>query len=180
MREKILINKKIFFDELKKSNNDDIESFVQLGLKYMNEIGRTDEGMGYIEKYRHIWSKECDDPDEYFLRSIVKKIGENERWLIQLKSEGAIIGFVHAKIDRDEKIGTGYIMEFYISENHRMYGYGNALYKYIEDIFKSKEVESVWLEAHNESSIRYWKHLGFLEVENNHPEITELSKSIVI
>ncbi len=175
-----MIKNKINFEELKKNSSNDIESFIQLGLGYLRELGHTKEQMESNEKYRHIWSKDCDDPDEYYLRSIIKKVGEKDRWLIQLKSAGKIIGFVHGKIDKDEKVDRGYVMEFYISDSQRLNGYGKALYQFIEDIFKERQVESVWLEARTESAIGYWKHLGFCEVENNSSVKKELSKPIII
>ncbi|MEM1551683.1 MAG: GNAT family N-acetyltransferase [Candidatus Bathyarchaeia archaeon] len=56
---------------------------------------------------------------ERFIESILSKQGEADRWLLLLKDENEPAGFAHFKIDKDERLGWGFILEFYISPAKR-------------------------------------------------------------
>jgi len=119
-----------------------------------------------IEAFRRMvlnYTRELSDPvphPEEFARSMIELQGQADRWLLTLRIENEYGGFVHAKIDRDERQGWGYILEFYIVPHGRRCGFGRALYKYIASIFRRKGVERVWLVS-NPPAEEFWQALGF-------------------
>lgn len=107
---------------------------------------------------------------EKFLNSILNKQGENNRWLTLLKVDTVPVGFVHAKIDKDERIGWGYIMEFYISGTCRRMGLGRTLYNFIKQEFINYEAKNVWLTADKVTGEPFPFSIGFAdtgELEND-------------
>jgi len=124
-------------------STDIVSAFMQIGGAYLQEMGR-------------------DTPDtaEKFLLSILRKQGESDRWLVMLEHDGCFIGFVHAKIDREERPGWGYIMEFYIIPEHRRRGWGRRMFNHIAALLQRREVSSVWLTSHRMSE-SFWTSLGF-------------------
>lgn len=141
------------FITINKGNPSNCSDFLSLGYEYMKEVA-SDYPLEVHEK---------------FLNSILNKQGENERWLIMLKSSAKAIGFVHAKIDQDERVGLGYILEFYIIPDFRRKGFGIKLYSFIKHEFLSCEVKDVWLTADKINGEPFWFSIGFKdtgEVEN--------------
>ena len=134
---------RICIRQLDQHDVGDVQSFLELGLAYLAEIDDTPEEVNKI-----------------FLRSIVSKDFENDRWLLLLLKGDLHLGFVHAKIDIQERPGWGYILEFYIVPKMRRKGYGSMLHSKIVDIFVQKELKNVWLTA-NPKSESFWRSVGF-------------------
>lgn len=95
-----------------------------------------------------------------FRQSMLDRQREPDRWLILLRHEGNAIGFVHAKIDRDERPGWGYILEFYVVPEMRRTGMGRLLYGHIAEIFRARAISQVWLSSHPKAEI-FWQSVGF-------------------
>lgn len=98
---------------------------------------------------------------ERFIESILSKQGEADRWLLLLKHENEPAGFAHFKIDKDERLGWGFVLEFYISPAKRKMGLGRNFYHIIEGTLKTKGVKNIWLLA-DQSSEAFWRSLGFM------------------
>jgi len=96
---------------------------------------------------------------EKFLQSILARQGELDRWLFLLKHKNEYVGFAHVKIDKDERPGWGFILEFYIVPAKRKMGMGRRFYNLIEDMLKSRGVKNIWLLA--TMAIPFWRSLGF-------------------
>lgn len=135
------------------NNPDKCLDFMRLGYEYMKEIA----------------SDYSLQVHENFLNSIINKQNENNRWLVLLKIDNISAGFVHAKIDKEERIDWGYIMEFYICPYYRRNGFGTNLYEFIKQKFISYDIKDVWLTANKVSGEPFWCSLGFIdtgEMEN--------------
>ncbi len=102
------------------------------------------------------------DERERFLQSILARQGESDRWLLLLKHHNEYLGLVHMKIDKEERPGWGFILEFYIVPNKRRSGWGLRLFKLCVEILKERNVEDVWLLT-DQAAERFWRSLGFGE-----------------
>jgi GNAT superfamily N-acetyltransferase len=153
--------KQIEFVLVNRNNPDNCLDFMRLGYEYMRETA-SDYPLQIHEK---------------FLNSILNKQSENNRWLILLKVDTVSVGFVHAKIDKDEKVDWGYIMEFYINPSYRRNGLGTYLYNFIKQKFISCEIKNIWLAADKTTGEPFWFSIGFMdtgELENEH-KVLEVS-----
>jgi Predicted acetyltransferase len=145
--------KQIEFVLVNKSNPDNCLDFMSLGYAYMKET---------VAEYSL-------QIHEKFLNSILNKQGESNRWLILLKVDTVSVGFVHAKIDKDERVDWGYIMEFYITPSYRRRGIGTALNNYMKQKFVSCGIKNIWLSADKITGEPFWFSIGFMdtgELEN--------------
>lgn len=97
---------------------------------------------------------------ERFLQSILARQEEPDRWLLLLKHRNRYVGFTHAKLDRDERIGWGFILEFYITPTRRRLGLGRTLFNIITEMLRARGAKDVWLLA-DSSSEPFWRALGF-------------------
>lgn len=97
---------------------------------------------------------------ESFLQSILARQGEPDRFLVLLKHKNEYAGFAHVKIDRDERIGWGFILEFYIVPTKRKIGLGRTFFNVITEMLQVRGVKDVWLLA-DSSSEPFWRALGF-------------------
>ena len=82
------------------------------------------------------------------------------------------------KIDKDERPGWGFILEFYIVPAKRKMELGRGFYSLIEDMLKSRGVKNVWLLA--TKAIPFWRSLGFKLTEEIDKETGQniLTKSL--
>ena len=122
---------------------DTVSAFLDLGRAYSSELDSTPNSV-----------------NEKFLQSILARQGEPYRWLQLLKYEGDCIGFVHAKIDHDDRPGWGYILEFYIVPSKRRSGWGRELFNHIVGILRQEGIREVWLTS-NADAQAFWCSLGF-------------------
>ena len=102
------------------------------------------------------------DERERFLKSILARQGERDRWLLLLRSGDEYIGLVHMKIDREERPGWGFILEFYIVPDKRRLGWGTRLFNLVVAILKDRHVKNIWLLT-NQRAKPFWLSLGFKE-----------------
>jgi len=117
-----------------------VSAFLSLGRDYLKEL--------------HVEER------ERFLQSILTRQGETDRWLLLLKYENKYAGFTHVKIDNDERIGWGFILEFYIVPTKRKMGLGRTFFNLIADMLHAKRVKDIWLLA-DSASEPFWRTLGF-------------------
>jgi len=102
------------------------------------------------------------DDRERFLQSILARRKEPDRWLLLLKRKGEYSGLIHMKIDKDERSGWGFILEFYIVPSKRRLGWGRRLFNLSLEILRVQDVEDVWLLT-DQASEKFWRSLGFEE-----------------
>jgi len=123
-----------------KKNPSTVSAFLSLGRDYLKDLP--------VEER------------ESFLQSILARQGEKDRWLLLLKCENKYIGFAHVKIDKDERVGWGVILEFYIMPTKRKMGLGRTLFNLISDVLQAKGVKDIWLLA-DSASAPFWCTFGF-------------------
>ena len=99
---------------------------------------------------------------EKFMQSILARQGEPDRWLLLLEYRDEYIGFVHMKINDDERPGWGFILEFYIVPNKRRLGWGRRLFNLIVKILQARDVDHIWLWSDPDAE-PFWYSLGFRE-----------------
>lgn len=102
------------------------------------------------------------DERESFLQSILARQGKPDRWLLLFRYGNEYLGFVHMKIDRDERPSWGFILEFYIVPNKRNLGWGRKLFYLITEILQTRNVKNVWLLT-DPAAKKFWFKLGFKE-----------------
>ena len=122
-----------------KDEAEKVSTFIRLGRDYFKDLD-------FEERER-------------FLQSILSRLGEPDRWLFLLKYKNEYVGLAHVKIDKDERPGWGFILEFYIIPSKRRMGLGRKFFSLIEDLLRSKGVKDVWLLA--TEAIPFWCSLGF-------------------
>lgn len=132
---------------ISRQNSNHCEEFLNLGYAYMKEVAP--------DKSLEIHNK--------FLNSILNRQSETERWLVGIKINAYMVGFAHLKVDRSERVGWGYIMEFYIVPDFRRKGLGRMLYGFIEEEFKKCGIHNIWLNANRENGEPFWCSLGFMD-----------------
>lgn len=66
------------------------------------------------------------------------------------------------KIDKEERFGWGFILEFYIVPCKRGLGWGRKLFNLVLKVLLARGVKRIWLLA-NPASERFWCKLGFEE-----------------
>jgi GNAT superfamily N-acetyltransferase len=125
-----------------KNRQDIVSAFLKLGREYLKEFGMPNEER------------------ERFLQSILERQGETDRWLLLLKHKNKYVGFTHVKIDKDQRIGWGFILEFYIIPTKRRLGLGRWLFNAVANLLRKRGVEDVWLLADSSSEL-FWRALGF-------------------
>ena len=130
-------------------------AFVELGNAYLSEIDSTPVPV-----------------NQKFLQSILRRQGELDRWLLLIKCGDDPIGFVHAKVDRDERPGWGYILEFYIVPDRRRTGWGRELFNHTAGALRARGIAQVWLESSLEA-LAFWCSLSFAVAggEARHPTL---------
>ena len=102
----------------------------------------------------------CEEREK-FLQSILRRQREPDRWLLLLRHQGEYGGFAHVKIDKDERPGWGFILEYYIIPIKRRIGLGTAFFKLIADLLQARGVENIWLLTHSSTAEQFWRSLGF-------------------
>lgn len=149
------------FTRVTKDASDVIPIFFTLGRDYIQNVT--------LEKR------------EQFLQSMIDRQGEPDRWLLLLKVGGEYIGFVHMKIDRDERTGWGFILEFYVLPSKRRLGWGRMMFNHCLEILKARGVRDIWLLT-NPVAEHFWQKLGFKTTDERDIETGQkiMTKSIRI
>lgn len=155
-------NINVEYVRVKRENPSSCSEFMNLGYEYMKEVAP--------DKSLEIHNK--------FLNSVLNRQNESERWLIGLKVNNNMVGFAHFKIDKSERVGWGYILEFYIMSDFRRKGLGRKLYSFISEEFISCEIRDVWLTADKLNGEPFWFSLGFVDTEEMENELKILRISI--
>lgn len=121
-------------------NPDTFSAFMRLGRDYLSDLP--------------------SDERESFIQSILARQEEPDRWLLLLKYREEYLGLAHMKIDRDERPGWGFILEFYIVPNRRKLGWGRKLFNLLVKILLVRGVKNIWLLT-NLRAEKFWFSLGF-------------------
>lgn len=130
-----------------RQNSNHCDEFLNLGYAYMKEAAP--------DKSLEIHNK--------FLNSVLNRQNETERWLVGIRVNAHMVGFAHFKVDRSERVGWGYIMEFYIIPDFRKKGLGRMLYAFIKEEFTRYGIDNLWLTANQENGEPFWFSLGFVD-----------------
>ena len=125
-----------------------IDAFLKMGRPYNDEI---DDALGETTPAPTV--------DRWF-RSIVDKQGDQDRWLFLLDYRSSFAGFAYGKLDRDDRPGWGYIMEFYVIPDRRRLGFGRRMFERIKTAFASADAGRIWLTT-NAPARPFWRSLGF-------------------
>ena len=139
---------------INRENPNNCTDFMDLGYEYMREVAP--------DKSLEIHNK--------FLNSIINRQNEKERWLIGLKVKDNMIGFAHFKIDQSERVGWGYILEFYVNPGFRRKDLGRNLYGFLKQEFINCGIRDIWLSADKVNGEPFWFSIGFIdtgETEND-------------
>lgn len=155
-------NINVEYVRVKKDNPSNCTDFMNLGYEYMKEVAP--------DKSLEVHNK--------FLNSILNRQNEKERWLIGVKINNNMVGFAHFKIDKSERVGWGYILEFYIIPDFRRKGLGRKLYSFIRQELTCCEIENIWLTAGKLDGEPFWFSLGFVDTEETENGLKILRTSI--
>lgn len=155
-------NFQVEYVKINRESADNCLDFMNLGYAYMKETAP--------DKSIEVHNK--------FLNSILNRQNEMERWLIGLKINGVMIGFAHFKIDQSERIGWGYILEFYIIREVRRKGLGRKLHSLIKQEFITYGIKDIWLTADKVNGEPFWFSLGFIDSGETENELKILRISI--
>jgi N-acetylglutamate synthase-like GNAT family acetyltransferase len=126
-----------------KDNPSTVSAFLNLGRDYL-------KGLPIEER-------------EKFLLSILARQGEPERWLLLLKYENTYAGFAHVKIDKDQRLGLGFILEFYVIPTKRKMALGRTFFNRISCMLQAIGVKDIWL-LPDPKSEPFWRKLGFKQI----------------
>ena len=129
--------------------------------------------VSFMEMGEDYMSSEPRDLRIKFLKSILDLQGEPDRWLYFPQIDAEPVGFTHLKVDKTDRPGWGWILEFYIKPKYRRKGWGRHLYT--ESTKQFKEKFNQWLTS-NPEAIPFWKSLGFKETG----EIADNNYSVMI
>jgi GNAT superfamily N-acetyltransferase len=127
-------------------------------------VMKGDEGLAeaFLEMGEDYMGSEPPELRGRFLRSMVDLQVEEERWLYLLRVDAGLIGFVHMKVDKTDRPGWGWMMEFYIRPGHRRKGHGTRLYECSEKILVDRGIKDIWLTS-NPEAIPFWRAVGYAE-----------------
>ena len=139
------MNEKLSIEYVTNSTPARVQAFLRLGVPYMAEV-----------------DPENTKIHERFLQSVLRRQGEPDRWLAMLMLGNQVVGFTHFKIDKDDKPGLGYIMEFYIVPELRRQGLGQKYESMITCVMTEAGCKKIWLASHNTAEA-FWHACGFRE-----------------
>lgn len=122
------------------------QTFLRLGKPYMDEVD----------------NEQALDHDR-FLQSILRRQGEPGRWLALFMLGSEAVGFAHFKVDKDDRPGYGYIMEFYVIPERRRQGFGRHCVSQIAGILSQAGCSMAWLASHPAAD-EFWHACGFGEL----------------
>lgn len=110
-----------------------------------------------------------------WIDSILAIQGDADRHLELCLIQNAPMGFLYGKVDHAEhhgyvKPGYGYIMEFYVQPDYRRKGYGTAMFRRLEDLFRQDGVERMYLTADPVTGRPFWEAMGFVGANEKSPE----------
>ena len=125
-------------------------------------VVKGDEGLAsvFLEMGEDYMSSEPPELRGRFLRSVLDLQMEEERWLLLLRLGAEFIGFTHMKVDKTDRPGWGWMMEFYIRPEHRRRGHGRRLYEGCEEILVNRGIRDLWLTS-NPEAIPFWEAVGY-------------------
>ncbi len=155
------MNEKLRLECVTDCESAEVRTFLRLGGPYMAEIGP---------------NSAIDD--QRFLQSMLRRQGEPDRWLTLFMQGDQAVGFAHFKIDKDERPGSGYILEFYIIPERRRRGLGRECLSLITSTLTVAGCKSVWL-ASQSTAESFWRACGFYETGEFERDQKVLIKTVI-
>lgn len=98
-----------------------------------------------------------------YIESVLRRLRQEPdcRWFLMARdSTGAPAGFCFFKIDKDERQGWGYIMEFFVLPGNRRKGLGRLLLQLSLKRMGESGVKQVWLSSAFLAEA-FWQACGF-------------------
>ena len=155
----------ICFERVGNDNSKKLQSFLNLWLPYMYELGddrSEDKIIGHAKKIIGIQENKQKENKIYNIELCMEK--EN------------IVGFcffciVEIEFQKDTEYGLiikplvnysdhGYIMEFYIKPEYRLKNYGKIMNCHIEKIYGKHDMKKIMLTPNKEAQL-FWEKLGY-------------------
>ena len=158
-----MTNNSMNFVRLKKDDIANCEIFRDLMHSYTDELeehNSKDTPKEIIEKW---------------INSIIDKLDESGRYIELCYANNDLIGFLFGKVDQPhhkgyEKIGYGYIMEFFVLKQHRRKKYGSLMFLRLQELFKNDGINKLYLTADPITGVPFWESLGFTRTDEILPE----------
>lgn len=151
------------FVQLAKDKEEDYDRLVSLMLPYIQELDshrRRETPAAFIQQ---------------ITRGMLAMQGPADRHLELCYEDAALVGFFCCKVDHPGhkgfiKPGYGYVMEFYILPEFRRRGYGTAIFRHVEALFRSHGTKRLYLTADPVTGLPFWEALGFAATGEVSPE----------
>ena len=110
-----------------------------------------------------------------WVKSIIEKQGAADRHLELCWEENEPVGFLFGKVDRPEhrgyvRPGWGYVMEFYVRPEYRRRGYGRAMCRQLEELFRQDGVTDIYLTADPVTGKPFWLAMGYTGIGERSPD----------
>lgn len=149
----------------------DYESFRNMFLYYFTK----ECGVEYdIDKLRE------NLVDGYILKSFER----GETFIDVAKKQDKVVGFIIYQINSkergdEERLGSGYIAEFYVDSEYRRFGLGSLLLQNAEKTMKALGVNDVYLTSVDQEGVKiFYEKNGYInthQIADNDQEIFEKS-----
>lgn len=144
-------------------NYDNSDEFINLMHNYVKEL---DE---------HLNKSPSAAAVDRWIKSIISHQEEKGWYLEYCLINERKIGFLYGKIDKTEhcgykKPGYGYIMEFYITPEFRLKGYGKEMFRRIEQLFSEDGAKRMYLTSDPVSGKPFWEKVGFIATGEVSPD----------
>ncbi len=109
--------------------------------------------------------KEIDPLEDFdetrYLASVLRRLPEPGRWCLFARTRTAEpAGFSYFKIDRNERIGLGCILELYVRPQSRRQGLGRRLVEQSCRLLADAGIQQVWLTCCDDAGA-FWQRCGF-------------------
>lgn len=153
-------------------------------MEKLSFTGVTEENRAEFHRLMHLYARELDEHQnrntnpETLTRWTDKIIEKQLAPLSCLKLcaiQSKVVGFLYGRICQPEdkgykRIGSGYVMEFYILPEYRRKGFGRQMFRHLESFFKENGVKQIYLTADPVTGKPFWEQLGFISTGEISPE----------
>jgi GNAT superfamily N-acetyltransferase len=138
------------------SNEFSIACLVPANADDVNALGNL---------FHRYWTEDIGVPPGFdegkYLASVQKRASEPGRWCLLAKDRASEpTGFSWFKIDQDERVGWGYILEFYVRPENRRQGLGRQLFEQSCKLLADSGVRQAWLTSDPSAEV-FWLKCGF-------------------
>ena len=124
----------------------------------------------WINYMKELDSEEEDTPVDVITKDLDRRVNNqgsrNDMHLELFYIDNIFVGFAHFAIVHNSlygllEPGNGFVLEFYISPEHRRKGCGRFLYNHVEDTLKKDGAIHICLTANYATGEPFWVAMGF-------------------